>query len=332
MIAQNTPSASNAPQAPLVPDAVRLESVVVSAAPRSPARSGDRGGSHAVLRRVFREPRVLFGTTLLVLLLAVAIFAPLIAPYSPSNQDLLNVLLPPAWISGGSTTHVFGTDSLGRDLLSMAIYGSRVAVYVGVAAPVGAAVIGTALALVAGWCGGKTDWIILRIVEVWMSFPAVVLAMVLIAAISPSVTNVIIALIFVDWTRFCRVLRAEVLVIRRREYVAAARISGAGPLRTILFDVVPGIVPTLITLMSLEIGIAVVAECSLSFVGLSSQATVPTWGGMIADGLANVFSVPWGLILPVLCTVLTVLATTFLGEGLRRTTDRRLLERPELKP
>ena len=288
--------------------------------------------SHAVWRRVLREPRVLFGAALLTILIAVAIFAPWIAPYSPSDQDLLSVLLPPAWISGGSHAHLFGTDSLGRDLLSLAIYGSRVAVYVGIAAPIGAGLIGTLLALTAGWCGGKVDWFILRVVEIWMSFPAVVLAMVLIAAISPSVTNVIIALVFVDWTRFCRVLRAEVLVIRRRDYIAAARISGAGALRTILLDVLPGIVPTLVTLMSLEIGIAVVAECSLSFVGLSAQASVPTWGGMISDGLANVFSVPWGLILPVLCTVLTVLATTFLGEGLRRTTDSRLLDRPELKP
>lgn len=303
-----------------------------SALPPNPSDTYVGVTPHAILRRVLREPRVLFGATILLILLVVALFAPLIAPYAPSNQDLLSVTLPPAWVAGGSTAHLFGTDSLGRDLLSLAIYGSRVAVYVGIAAPIGAGLVGSILAIVSGWCGGKIDWVILRVVEIWMSFPAVVLAMVLIAAISPSVTNVIIALVFVDWTRFCRVLRAEVLVIRRRDYVAAARIAGAGPLRTILFDVVPGIIPTLITLMSLEIGIAVVAECSLSFVGLSAQASVPTWGSMIADGLANVFTVPWGLILPVLCTVLTVLATTFLGEGLRRTTDSRLLERTGLKP
>ncbi len=291
-----------------------------------------KGASRAMWRRVLREPRVLVGAALLSVLIVLAISAPWTAPYAPSNQDLMNALLPPVWVNGGNAAHLFGTDSLGRDLLSMAIYGARVAVYVGLVAPIGAALIGGVLAVTAGWCGGKTDWVILRVVEIWMSFPAVVLALVLIAALSPSVTNVIIALIFVDWTRFCRVLRAEVLVIRRRDYIAAARIAGSGSLRTILSDVVPGILPMLITLMSLEVGIAVVAECSLSFVGLSAQASVPTWGGMISDGLANVFSVPWGLILPVMCTVLTVLATTLLGEGLRRTTDSRLLERPELKP
>ncbi|MDE1180016.1 ABC transporter permease [Paraburkholderia sp.] len=283
----------------------------------------------AALWRVACEPRVLFGAFVLIALTAISVLAPWLAPFHPDDQDLLNTLLPPAWMAGGAHEHLFGTDSLGRDLYSLALYGARVAVLVGFAAPVGAALIGGTLALVAGWCGGKVDWAILRIVEIWMSFPAVVLALVLVVALSPSVVNVIIALVFVDWTRFCRVLRAEVIVIRRRDYVAAARIAGANPLRTVLFDVLPGVMPTLITLMSLEVGIAVVAECSLSFVGLSAQAGQPTWGSMTADGLANVFSTPWGLILPIACTVLTVLGTTFLGEGLRRTTDSRLLERQD---
>jgi peptide/nickel transport system permease protein len=209
------------------------------------------------------------------------------------------------------------------------MYGARIAVLVGFIAPLGTALIGGVLAVLAGWCGGKVDWLVLRVVEVWMSFPAVVLALVLVVALSPSIANVIVALVFVDWTRFCRVLRAEVIVIRRRDYVAAARIAGAGPLATILRDVLPALLPTLITLMSLEVGIAIVAECSLSFVGLSADASQPSWGSMVSDGLANVFTSPWGLILPIACMVLSVLATTFLGEGLRRTTDSRLLERSE---
>lgn len=281
------------------------------------------------LRRAAREPRVLFGALVLGALALVAIFAPALAPFRPDDQDLLNTLMPPAWMPGGSAEHWFGTDSLGRDLFSLALYGARIAVLVGFTAPLGTALIGGTLALLAGWCGGRIDWIVLRVVEVWMSFPAVVLAMVLIVALSPSVANVIIALIFVDWTRFCRVLRAEVAVIRRRDYVAAARIAGAGPFGTVMRDVLPALMPTLITLMSLEVGIAVVAEASLSFIGLSSDVGHPSWGSMIADGLANVFTSPWGLILPIACMVLTVLATTFLGEGLRRTTDARLFERSE---
>lgn len=284
---------------------------------------------HAALWRMAREPRVLFGAGVLLLLVIVALFAPAIAPYRPDDQDLLSTLLPPAWAPGGSAQHWFGTDSLGRDVLSLAIYGARIAVLVGFIAPLGTALIGGVLAVLSGWFGGKVDWLVLRLVEVWMSFPAVVLALVLVVAMSPSIANVIVALVFVDWTRFCRVLRAEVIVIRRRDYVAAARIAGAGPLATILRDVLPALMPTLITLMSLEVGIAIVAECSLSFVGLSADASQPSWGTMVSDGLANVFTSPWGLILPIACLVLSVLATTFLGEGLRRTTDSRLLERSE---
>ncbi|SDR51110.1 peptide/nickel transport system permease protein [Paraburkholderia fungorum] len=284
---------------------------------------------HAALWRIAREPRVLFGAGVLLLLVIVALCAPAIAPYRPDDQDLLSTLLPPAWAPGGTAQHWFGTDSLGRDVLSLAIYGARIAVLVGFIAPLGTALIGGVLAVLAGWFGGKVDWLVLRVVEVWMSFPAVVLALVLVVAMSPSIANVIVALVFVDWTRFCRVLRAEVIVIRRRDYVAAARIAGAGPLATILRDVLPALMPTLITLMSLEVGIAIVAECSLSFVGLSADASQPSWGTMVSDGLANVFTSPWGLILPIACLVLSVLATTFLGEGLRRTTDSRLLERSE---
>ncbi|MFP3606056.1 ABC transporter permease [Paraburkholderia sp. SIMBA_053] len=299
----------------------RSASPMSSMSPASPAR--------AAWRRVAREPRVLFGAGVLLLLVVLALFAPALAPYRPDDQDLLSTLLPPAWAAGGSHEHWFGTDALGRDVLSLTIYGARIAVLVGFIAPLGTALIGGVLAVLAGWCGGRTDWLVLRVVEVWMSFPAVVLALVLVVSMSPSIANVIVALVFVDWTRFCRVLRAEVIVIRRRDYVAAARIAGAGPLATIFRDVLPALLPTLITLMSLEVGIAIVAECSLSFVGLSADASQPSWGTMVSDGLANVFTSPWGLILPIAGMVLSVLATTFLGEGLRRATDVRLLERSE---
>lgn len=300
-----------------------------AAADLSTAQPNAAPSWRTTLRRVLHEPRVLFGAFVLCAIVLAAVAAPLIAPFRPDDQDLLNTLLPPAWMPGGLHEHVFGTDSLGRDVLSLALYGTRIAVLVGGIAPLGTALVGGALALLAGWCGGKVDWFVLRVVEVWMSFPAVVLALVLVVALSPSETNVIIALIFVDWTRFCRVLRAEIVVIRRRDYVAAARIAGASPLGIVVRDVLPGVLPALITLMSLEVGIAIVAECSLSFIGLTGNAANPGWGGMISDGLANVFTAPWGLILPIACMVLTVVATTFLGEGLRRTTDSRLIERSE---
>jgi peptide/nickel transport system permease protein len=273
------------------------------------------------------EPRALFGVTILLVLVVVALAAPMLAPHLPNEQDLVNTLLPPMWADGGVRSFPLGTDALGQCILSRLIYGARVTVIIATVAPLGAALLGCTLALVAGYCGGRVDWLILRVVDVWMSFPAIVLALVLMVALTPSLTNVIAAIMLADWTRFCRILRSEVVVLRRREYVAAARIAGARHWQVVWRDIVPGILPMLIALISIEMGVAVVAEAILSFVGRSVQADVPTWGTMMADGLQNVFSSQWGLILPVLAIVVTVLATTMLGDGLRRSADPRLLGR-----
>lgn len=283
--------------------------------------------ARAPFRRVLGEPSVLIGATLLLLLAALAVFAPWLAPHGPNEQDLLSTLLPPAWAHGGDRSFPLGTDALGQCVLSRLIYSTRVTVIIALTAPLGAALLGCALALIAGYRGGRIEWAILRMVDLWMSFPAIVLALVLMVVLSPGLLNVIIAIILVDWTRFCRVIRADVVVLRRKDYVAAARITGASHWQVVMKDIVPGITPTLISLISLEMGISVVAESILSFVGMSVEPHVPTWGVMIADGLKSVFSSPWGLIAPVLCTVLTVLATTCLGDGLRRTADPRLFNR-----
>jgi peptide/nickel transport system permease protein len=280
---------------------------------------------------VLAEPRVLIGLSVLILLLLIALCAPWLAPHAPNDQDLLSTLLPPMWSAGGNPDYPLGTDALGQCILSRMIYGARVAMIIATVAPLGAALLGCVLALLAGYRGGWIDWLIMRVVDIWMSFPAIVLALVLMVALSPGLGNVIAAIVLVDWTRFCRVIRSEVVVLRRREYVAAARIAGANHPRVILRDILPGVMPVLISLISIEMGIAVVAESILSFVGMSVDASRPTWGMMIADGLQNVFSSPWGLILPVLCVVVTVLATTLLGDGLRRSTDPRLLSRTGAK-
>lgn len=273
------------------------------------------------------DPRALFGIAVLLLLALVALCAPWLAPHPPNEQDLVNTLLPPMWAEGGVASFPLGTDALGQCILSRLMYGARVTAIIATVAPLGAAALGCLLALVAGYFGGRVDWLILRVVDVWMSFPAIVLALVLMVALTPSLTNVILAIVLADWTRFCRIIRSEVVVLRRREYVAAARIAGARHWQVVLRDIVPGILPVLISLLSIEMGVAVVAEAILSFVGRSVQADVPTWGVMVADGLQNVFSSQWGLILPVSCIVLTVLATTMLGDGLRRGADPRLLGR-----
>jgi peptide/nickel transport system permease protein len=297
--------------------------------PKPSAAPRPRPRSQALWRRLLRERRVVISGGLLLILALLAWFAPQIAPHDPNEQDLLNTLLPPAWMPGGDHSFPLGTDSLGQCVLSRLLYGARIALFIAVAAPVSSAVVGTVFALIAGYCGGWVDALISRWVEVWMSFPAVVLALVLMVALTPTVGNVVLAIVMVDWTRFCRVMRAEVLVLRRRDYVAAARIAGASHLGVLLRDILPGALPTLVSLISLEMGIAIVAESMLSFTGMSVGSDVPTWGVMMSDGLKNALSSPWPLLLPALCMMATVLLTSFLGDGVRRAMDARLLEREE---
>ena len=281
------------------------------------------------LGRLLREPRVWLGGLFFLALLSVALGAGVWAPHAPNEQDLMAIELPPMWMEGGEAGYPLGTDSLGQCILSRLMHGAQVVLLIATLAPLGAACIGTLLAIAAGYCGGWVDWVVARWVEMWLAFPAIVMALVLMVALSPGVHNVIIAIVVVDWTRFCRVLRAEVAVIRSKPYVAAARITGAQHLGLLLRDVWPGIVPTLISLISLEMAIAIVAESILSFVGMSVGADVPTWGVMMADGLKAVFTAPWVLVAPVVCMIATVLAATFLGDGLRRAADVRLLGRGE---
>lgn len=266
-------------------------------------------------------PRFVIGTALVLAVLLAAIFAPFLAPYDPAHQDLLATLAPAAWQSGGSAAHLLGTDSLGRDVLSRLIYGARAAMIVAIAAATGAALIGSVLALVGGYLGGWVDWLIGRAVDVWMSFPPVILSLILMTGLGTGLFNVVLAIILVDWTRFCRVLRAEVMVVTRRDHVAAARLLGFSHLRTVLLEVLPAVLPLLLTLFALEMGIAVVVEAILSFVGLGVGANQIAWGQMIADGRQAVFEAPWNLLAPVLAIFATVAGCNLAGDGLRRALD-----------
>jgi len=278
------------------------------------------------LGRALRSPRVLLALAMLVGIACCAIFAGTLAPHDPGDQNLLSILTPPAWADGGDPSYPLGTDSLGRDVLSRLIYGARTALLVALFASLGAMVIGAILAHIAGYFGGAIDWLIARAVDVWMSFPPVILSLILMVGLGTGLSKVILAIVLVDWTRFCRVLRAEVLIVTRHDYVAAARLLGFTHWRTIVREIVPATTPLLITLLSLEMAIAVVVEAILSFVGLGVGADQPAWGQMIADARQYVYQSPWNLLLPILAIFLTVAAFNLLGDGLRRTLDVRLAE------
>jgi peptide/nickel transport system permease protein len=256
-----------------------------------------------------------------------AVFAPQIAPNDPANQDLLNMLLPPMWAEGGSADYPFGTDSLGRCILSQMIYGARVALFVGFVAAIGASLLGTTLALLAGYFGGWIDRVISHFVDLWMSLPPVVLSVTLMVGFGTGVGNVILAIVLVDWTRFCRVVRSEVMVVARKDFVSAAKLLGFGNLRIILREILPSVAPLVITLFTLQVGIGIIVEAILSFVGLSVPADVPAWGQMIAQARNYMYQAPWGIILPVMAMFVTVLGFNLLGEGLRVTLDPRLRRR-----
>lgn len=273
-----------------------------------------------------RSGRVVTGLVIIALLVLCAIFAPWLAPNDPTEQDILNTLVPPIWQSGGDAMYPLGTDSLGRCVLSRMIYGTRIALTVAFFGALGAMVLGSILAHVAGYFGGWVDWVIGRVVEIWLSFPPVILSLILMVGLGAGLQNVILAIILVDWTRFCRVLRSDVMVVTRRDYVAAARLLGFSHWRTVTREILPATLPLLITLVSLEMGVAVVVEAILSFVGMSVGAEVPAWGQMIADARTDIYQAPWNLILPILAIFVTVFGFNILGDGLRRTLDTRLTQ------
>jgi peptide/nickel transport system permease protein len=274
-----------------------------------------------------RSARVIAGLTIVCLLGLAAVLAPVIAPHDPNEQNLLATLLPPAWADGGDGNFLLGTDSLGRDVASRLIYGARVAKTVAIVAAFGAMAFGAVLAYLAGYFGGIVDMLISRAVDVWMSFPPVVLSLVLMVGLGTGLRNVILAIVLVDWTRFCRVLRAEVMVVTQRDYVAAARLIGFSHWRTISREIVPATFPLLITLLSLEMSIAVIVEAILSFVGMSVSSRTPAWGQMIADARLTIYDSAWNLMLPVLMIFIAVFGFNLLGDGLRRTLDVRLAPR-----
>ena len=267
--------------------------------------------------------KLLAGTVIALLLVAAAALGPSVAPHDPNRQDLGAVRQPPAW-AGGTATHPLGTDSLGRDVLSRLLWGARVAVVIALASAVLSALIGVPVALVAGYCRGRIDTVLMRLVDVWMSIPAVVLAVALMAVLGLGLFQVVLAIVVVDWTRFARVVRGEVLALREREFVEAARAVGLGPVRVMAEELLPNLVPLIIVLSTLEMAIAVGVETLLSFVGLGVQASLPSWGAMIAEGRGYLLVSWWGMGLPMLALVVAVVGFNLLGEGLRERLDPRL--------
>jgi peptide/nickel transport system permease protein len=253
----------------------------------------------------------------LTLLVLAAVFAPLIAPKDPLMQDLFLGRMPPFWMDGTEPGYLLGTDSLGRDVLSRILYGARLALIVALVAGTLTCIIGATLGLMAGYYRGWTDRVISRFVDIWMAFPPVLFAILLIAVLGPGLMSIIIAIVVIDWTRFARVIRAEAMSQGAMDYVASAQVAGRTRFGTMLTEILPNVLPTIVALLTLEMGIAVIVEAILSFVNLSISTDSPTWGGMIAEGRTSVHQAWWVLVFPLITLFLTVLSFSQLGEGLK---------------
>ncbi|WP_455180102.1 ABC transporter permease [Azospirillum melinis] len=263
------------------------------------------------LRGAFRRARLVLALSILALVVGSALLAPWIAPFDPNAMDLGNSLQPP------SAEHWFGTDQLGRDVFSRAIVGGRLSLLIAAAVVALAGTSGTLLGIVAGYRGGWIDGIIMRVADIQYALPPVILAMVMVGAIGPSTTNIVAVITLANWARFARVIRAEALSLRHRDFVLLARLAGASHLRIVLVHILPNVRNTLLVLLTLDLGLIIILEATLSFLGLGIQPPDPSWGTMIADGRGYLERAWWTSILPGCVLMLTVLAANLLGDGLR---------------
>jgi peptide/nickel transport system permease protein len=293
-------------------DAAARTAVVVP-----PLRVGARG-------RVRVSFRAAFGIGVLLLMAGSALLAPRIAPWDPARQMLLKRLRPPAWQARGTWEHPLGTDHLGRDILSRILHGGRISLGVGVSAVTLSACLGVTLGLLAGFFGGRADAIIMRVVDVFLAIPYILLAMGVVFALGPSLLNVILVMAVTRWVQFARIVRADVLSIREREFVSGARARGSRPLRLLLRHVLPNALTPIIVVATLELAFMIIYESALSFLGLGVQPPTPTWGWMLSDGRNYVATAWWLATFPGLAIMLTVLAVNLLGDWLRDTLDPRL--------
>ncbi len=267
--------------------------------------------------------RFLAGVALLLVILA-AIFAPSIAPHDPIEQDLPNRLAPPAWYATGRWEHILGTDSLGRDTLSRMLFGARISLMVSFSVATSTACIGTLLGLVSGYYGGRVDQLIMRVVDILLACPFMLLAIAVIGVVGPSLLNIVVILTVTGWTRYARLVRGQILSLREREFIEAARAIGCQPARLIFRHLLPNIITPVIVVGSLHLAGVIVTESSLSFLGLGVQPPTPTWGGMLSSGRNYIWTAWWLSTFPGLAIALTVLAINLLGDWLREIWDPRL--------
>jgi peptide/nickel transport system permease protein len=273
---------------------------------------------HRIMRRrALTHPGFLFGTAIMLATILIATFAPLLTPYDPYAQDLSQRLIPPVWAAKGSWAHFFGTDAMGRDYLTRLMYGARISLTIGFGAATIAGFIGTSLGLIGGYFGGKVDAVVMYLVNVKLALPGILVALSLIEVFGGSVFSVTLILGVLFWDRFVVVTRSVTQQTRVADYVTAAEAVGASRLRIILGEVLPNILNHIIVIASLEMGVAILVEAALSFLGLGIRPPTPSWGLMVSEGRNFMFFQPYLVAVPGVAIFVLVIAINMLGDGIR---------------
>jgi peptide/nickel transport system permease protein len=275
-------------------------------------------------RKFTRNPIGVIGGIILLTVLVGAVFAEYAAPHEPNRQRLMARFMPPFWAEGGSMTYPLGTDNVGRDIWSRIIHGSRISLIVGVCAVGVSLLIGVTLGLISGFWSGHIDATIMALVDIMLAFPQLILAFAMVAVLGPGIGNIILVLGVTGWERYARVVRAEVLALREREFVQAARAVGASNLKIVFGHIMPNTFSSVIVMATLQTAQAILAEAALSFLGLGTGRTYPSWGQMISLG-RDYISIAWWLsTFPGLAILLTVLAINLVGDRIRDVFDPRV--------
>jgi len=273
---------------------------------------------------IFRRPGIVVATLVVLAVVAAGVSAPVLAPFDPVEQNVIERLAPPAFTPGGTKEHLLGTDHLGRDILSRLIYGARVALVVGVTTVSVSGLLGLAVGLVAGYFGGWADTAFMRLLDIQLSMPFMLLALTIIGILGPSLQNIVIVLALTGWVVYARVVRAEVLSLRTREFVAACRSLGGSDARIILTHLLPNVRSTVLVVSTVEVARMMLLESALSFLGLGVRPPTPSWGAMLADGRLYLASAWWLATFPGLAISVTVLAVNMVGDRLRDYLDPEL--------
>lgn len=253
-----------------------------------------------------------------------AIFAPLLAPYSPIDQTLRDKLLPPFWLDGGSTKYILGTDAFGRDILSRLIYGARVSLIVAALALTAGGGVGLLIGIVAGYMGGAVESVLMRLVDAAFTFPAILFALLLAVTMGQGLGTLVIAISLLLWASFARIIRGEVLALKQRDFVALAKVRGCSELRIMLTHILPNVLNTFMVLVTLNIGVVIIAEAALSFLGAGIPPPTPTWGLMVSEGRGRIAEAWWVSLIPGLAITALVLSVNLFGDWLRDRLDPRL--------